>query len=257
MPLRSVALSELEIRDERTFLHVPLYERLKQRLIADDYRFAVAGEADAPEDWARVLFLNLTFWQGREANDVLSDPSIDADVVAHVGWHHVIRRAVAEGDRPPSADALFFGEAVASAFDLYLLGKVFGRTRKSTFLESAIPAMFSVALNAGMSEEDFGALLEQVAADPDRAFESVRALLFDVTTGLVGCTGVGEAAEVLERFRDHPFSVLLHHFELAVWVLYARAYAGEIGPDPKIRELDRRMREAPVSVDWLWERCAS
>jgi hypothetical protein len=112
--------------------------------------------------------------------------------------------------------------------------------------------MAEVAEAAGLDEEGFEALIEGIAADPDRAFEDLRALLFDVATALVGCPGPDAAAAVLERFDEHRFGALLHHYELSNWVLYARAYApGALGPDPAVRAIDAALRAAPVALDWL------
>lgn len=250
MALHRARLSELTIRDERTFRHIALYERLKQRLLDDGYTFRVAAEPGGAEDWARALFLNLTYWKGDGGDDVLAEWALDADVVAHAAWHHAVGALLAQ-DGPPSADALLFGEAVASAFDLYLLGRTFGRTRSSTFLDSAVPALIEAAMNAGLDEQAADALIQGVVDDPDAAFESLRALLFDVTTALVGCRDVDAAAAVLASVREHPFEPILHHYELSNWVLYAQAHSSSVAPDARVRALDAAMRAAPASVDWL------
>lgn len=255
MPLRPAKLADLEIRDEATFRHLPLYGRLKQRLVDDGYRFLVAGEEGQNEDWARVLFLNLTFWQGAAGDDVLAEAAIDADVVAHVAWHHLIRARLAELGCADSADAHFFGEAVASAFDLYLVGASLGRSRSAGFLDTAVPAMTEVAYNAGLEEDEAAELVTGAADDPGRAFEDLRALLFDVTTALLPCAGVAEATDTLERFRDRRFAPLLHHFELSNWLLYARAHGLPAAPVEAIRAWDAELRAAPSSVDALVARC--
>ncbi len=66
-------------------------------------------------------------------------------------------------------------------------------------------------------------MLEAVVDDPERAFEDLRSLLFDVTRALADCKDSGAAYTVLERFAAHRFEWLLHHFQLSAWVLYARA----------------------------------
>ncbi len=245
---RSVTLPEIHIEDERSFRHVALYDALKRALVRDGYRFRVPEKGEAP--WDRVLFLNLTFWDSAQQGDVLATASLPADVVAHVAWHHAARRAL--GSASASADGLFFGEAIASAFDLYLVGRLLGHAPDAQFLETQVPAMAEVAEGAGMAEEAFAALLDAVAKDPERAFEDLRALLFDAATTLVGCSGVDAAAEAIARFDDHRFGPLLHHYELSNWVLYARAYAAaELAPNPAVREVDAALRAAPVSLDWL------
>ncbi len=254
MSLQTVPLRGLTIDDERSFRHVALYQDLKQVLIDDGFAFRVpaAGTRGA---WGRALFLNLTFWSAAEPSDVLSSDEIPADVVAHAAWHHLARRALGGtslGGVSLGADALFLGEAVASAFDLYLVGRLLGNAPDASFLETQIPAMAETAMDSGMSEEDFEAMLGAVSADPERAFEDLRSLLFDVCAALVTATSVDHAAELLAPFDARRFGALLHHFEVSNWILYARAYAsGGLAPDPAVRAIDAALRAAPVSIDWL------
>jgi hypothetical protein len=255
MLLESRTLDALTIEDERSFRHVALYDGLKQALLRDGYRFRVAPPAHA--FWDRVAFLNLTFWDAAEQGDVLADDHLAADVVTHAAWHHLTHRALAEGGGttggPATADALFLGESIASAFDLYLVGRLLGHAPGSAFLETQVPAMADVAQAAGLPEDAFEALLATVAADPDRAFEDLRELLFDVTTALHPLRGADAAAAALAGFEGHRFQPLLHHFEVSNWLLYARAYAAE-GSDPRARAIDAALRAAPVALDYLEER---
>lgn len=246
MKLTTRTLDDLRIDDEASFRHIALYDTLKQALRRDAYRFRVAEGAS----WDRVLFLNLTFWDPREQGDVLVEPRLDADVVAHVAWHHLARKALGEG--PPSAEALFLGESIASAFDLYLVGRMLGHAPDAQMLETQVPAMSEVAAGAGLDEDAFEALLGEIAADPDRAFEDLRELLFDASVALVRCAGITEAAAALAKFDAHRFSPLLHHYELSNWVLYARAHAARTeAPDPAVQAIDQALRAAPVALDWL------
>ena len=242
MPLLTRSLDQLKIRDERAFRHIQLYGRLKKSLIDDGFRFAIAPPESS---WQRVLFLNLSFWNAAEPSDVLQDESIDADVVTHAAWHNLARKAMSS-----STDALFMGEAIASAFDLYLVGRILGHVKSSSFLKTQLPAMAAVAADAGMADEDFEALIQSVVADPERAFEELRQLLFDATTQLLVVKGVEEAAALCQQLDQHRFGCLLHHYELSTWVLYARANSDSTY-DPAVRALDEQLRKAPVSLEIL------
>jgi hypothetical protein len=246
VPIRSLILDDLHIEDERSLRHVGIYEELKRALREDAYRFRVLDGAS----WDRVLFLNLTFWDPGEGGDVLPEATVPADVVAHVAWHHLARRAL--GAAAGSADALLFSEAIASAFDLFLVGRLLGHSPDAHFLETQVPAMAEVAEAAGMDEAAFEALLGDISTDPDRAFEDLRALLFDAATGLLACSSVEQAAAALTSFEGHRFAPLLHHYELSNWILYARAHAaGRLAPDPAVRALDGALRAAPNALDHL------
>lgn len=256
MTLRTLSLADLTIRDERSFRHIGLYDALKRMLLADGVRFRVPARGSAHASWSRALFLNLTFWNASDPSDVLVDDAIDADVVAHVAWHHAARKALSSaGSGSVSADALFLGESIASAFDLYLVGRTLGREPGGDFLDTQVPAMAEVAEEQGVSPEQFEALLTDVAAEPEHAFEDLRALLFDAASALVRCVDVDGATATLDRYTHHRFAPLLHHYELSNWILYARAYAGSaLEHDPQVRAVDRALREAPVSLDWLEKR---
>lgn len=241
-------LDELTIEDERSFRHVALYADLKEVLRRAAYPFRVlpaplAGRAD------RALLLNLTFWGADAGGDVLDSDTLPADVVAHAAWHHLAAKALAPAERP-SVDGLFLGESIASAFDVYLVGRLLGHAPASTFLESQVPAMADAADAAGLDEDGFESMLESLASDPERAFGDLRALLYDATSALFTCKSVEEAAEALAHFDDHRFASLLHRYELSNWVLYARAY-GNPTRDDRARSIDAKLRSEAEPLEWL------
>lgn len=256
MPLRSVTLDALTIEDEASFAHVALFAQLKRSLQRSSHRFHVPAEGSRLS-WDRTLFLNLTYWSGEQGADVLCEDSIAADEVAHVAWHQLaaaqLARDVAPG--PPCAQALLFAESIASAFDLYLVGRLWQNVPDSTFIATQVAIMAEAAEQAGLSEADFAAMIDSVARDPERAFEELRCLLFDVSRELLGCRDAPQAQQTLERFAGHRFASLLHHYQLSNWVLYGRAYAvAASDQEERVRELDLALRAAPVSLDWLTQR---
>ena len=250
--LETRTIDGLTLEDEKSFRHVALYADLKAILTKSKYPFRLLPQ-EARGRWDRALLLNLTFWGNSAGGDVLESETLAADVVCHVAWHHLASRALGESaGAAQSAEALFFGEAIASAFDVYLVGRLLGHAPRSSFLETQVPAMAEAAEAAGLDEDDFATILEGIASDPDRAFEELRALLFDATTALLACHSAEEGYDALARFDTHRFAPLLHRYELSNWVLYARAYAsGALGPDARVREIDGALRSAAVSLDWL------
>lgn len=236
-------LSALHLHDAASYRHISLYERLRQRLIDADQRFLVPPAFSPHARWDRVLFLNLSFWSAD--SEVLEAPEIEADVLCHVGWHHAARAAL-----PDSADALFLGEAVASAFDVYLVGRLLKNKPDADFLQSQLPRMAEAAEAAGMDNDRFSALVESVCDAPEQAFEDLRALLFDAAIGLRAAQDAQAAAEVLSGLESRRFSCLLHHYELSNWVLFARA-SGLPPQDPAVRAADQALRAAPDAIAWL------
>jgi hypothetical protein len=243
-------VDELSIDDESSFRHVGLYADLKQVLLDSQYTFRILPPSLAGR-WDRALFLNLTTWRADSGGDVLVERRLSADVIAHAAWHHLADRAlgVAPG-APPGAAMLFLGEAIASAFDLYLVGRLLGHSPDSSFLQSQVPAMADAAEAAGLSMERFEILLEEVAHDPERAFADLRELLSDASLALFASDSAELALQALARLDSHRFHSLLHHYELSNWVLHARAFAAH-GPDERALEIDRQLRAAPVAIEWL------
>jgi hypothetical protein len=245
-------LDELTIHDEPSFRHVELYADLKDVLRRAQYSFRVLPKSPTARA-DRALLLNLTFWGANSGGDVLIDDHIDADVVTHAAWHHLSARTMtgsAVGARP-SVDGLFLGEAVASAFDVYLVGRLLGHAPQSTFLETQVPAMAEAADAAGLGEAEFEQMLLGIAADPDRAFADLRELLFDAASALFACHSPEEAHAALAAVDTHRFISLLHHYELSSWVLYARAYGDGREADPRARAVDHALRTEKVGLDWL------
>lgn len=239
-------VDELTIEDAKSFRHVAIYADLEEVLRRAKYPFRILpashrGRAD------RALLLNLTFWGPDAGGDVLESDTLPADVVAHAAWHHLAAKALP--GTPPSVDSLFLGESIASAFDVYLVGRLLGHAPSSTFLESQVPAMADSTEAAGLDEDGFESMLESIAADPELAFTDLRALLFDATSALFACRTVEEASAALDELDDHRFAPLLHRYELSNWVLYARAY-GNAAPDERARAVDARLREE-LSLEWL------
>ena len=257
MIFRSLSLDDLTIDDEASFRHVALYDRLKQALRQSRHRFRTAAPGERAS-WDRVLFLNLTFWSGADESSVLCDEHIAPDVIAHTAWHHIVGQQLARVSPAgsPSASALLFSEAIASAFDLYLVGRLIANAPDCDFITSQVPIMAEAADQAGLAQAGFALLMESVAANPERAFEDMRALLLDAGRALGACVDADQAQMALETFVGHRFEPLLHHFQLSNWILYARAYARAptVASDDSeeiIRGWDQTLRASPVSLDWL------
>ncbi len=245
---RALTVDELTIDDKRSFRHVALYADLEEILRRAKYPFRVlaeslAGRAD------RALLLNLTFWGADAGGDVLESETLPADVVAHAAWHHLAAKALPHAGKP-SVAALFLGEAIASAFDVYLVGRLLGHAPSSSFLETQVPAMAEATEAAGLDEDGFEAMLESIAGDPERAFADLRELLFDATSALYACGNADAAAAALARFDAHRFASLLHRYELSNWVLYARAY-GELTGDARALAVDASLRSEKLPLEWL------
>jgi hypothetical protein len=240
---RRVTLDAIRIDEERTMRRVPLYARLKSVLVKDGYEVRVGNDVD----WNRAILLNLSFWSADDTADVVVDGRIPADVVAHMAWHHVAKKAL--GKSGSTVDGRLLGESIASAFDAYLIGKLLTDAPGSDFVRTQVEAMSEVAR---LSQKQFGRLLERLAIDPARAFAELRTLLFEVSTSLVRARGVDDAAKRLDAFHAHPLFPILHHYNLSNWLLHSRAYGPRVPPsvDARIAKIHRAL-SSDDALDWL------
>ncbi len=249
MSLGRIGVGEIVIEEEESYAHVGLYAELKR--VAAAARLTFLAPDRGALAWDRAAFLNLTYWSPGTA-DVLTDRALPADVLMHVAWHHLAERNVAA-----SVEADLLGESIASAFDLYLVGRLLGHVPDAGFLESQVPRMTEAAEAAGASDAEIAALLAHAAEQPEGAFEEVRALLFDVTTELAAAETPERAERILVSHEGRRFAPLLHHFELGTWVLRAKLARAEqrTGDDgASARAVDQQLRGASDAVAWLTER---
>ena len=133
------------------------------------------------------------------------------------------------------------------------MGRLLPVASESDFIATQVPIMQEAAAAAGLAGPEFQALLEDVCADPERAFEDLRALLVDVTNALAECRAAGAAASAIERHDGHRFAPLLHHYQLSNWILYARAYAEDASSAraEAVRRFDQQLRQSEGAVSWL------
>lgn len=248
--LLRVQLQDLVIPDEAAYAAFPLWDRLKSRLVAHQVEMFLADPAGPLTHWADTALINHSLRLPKGATEILHDRTVPADALMHTAWHHAGLSAM--GGLAGTAEGLLLGESVASAFDAYLVGSLLHtESERPSALDTQVPAMAEVAAAAGGTQEDFEALLHRMAEDPEGSFEELRELLFDVSVGLLYADGVDRAEEVLAGVHGHVFAPILHHYDLAIWVLYARAYGTDLQEHAGIRKIDARLRAEAHPLQWL------
>src|SRR2546422_42824 len=139
--VRCAALRVVDLADYRR-ADVGLALRLVARARQDDVRFHVPRSRTG---WDRIAFLNLTFWTPG-AGELLPERATSVDALCHVTWHHLARRHLGARSR----DAALLGEAIASAFDLYLVGRLLRARRGARFLDDEVPRLAERTADAGL-----------------------------------------------------------------------------------------------------------
>lgn len=246
--LNRLSLDEVEVVDLDLYRHVAEVEWLLTFARERGLTFATVDPDGPAEDEARVL--NLAFWRPGDVAEILDEPYLTADQLAHNTWHAAAERALGPAAR--TAPGLLLAEAVASAFDVYLVGRLIGHHPDAPMLESQVPAMRDSATAAGLDEDEIEAMLTRFVDAPEASFGALWSLLYDVGLALAEAKDAEAAAEVLHRHRDAPLGALLHHYELPTWVLFARAYA-DAGDASSVASVVTALREAGDPVRWLCE----
>jgi hypothetical protein len=216
-----VAIDALRVVDAADYrrARVDLVPALLDGLRRARVRFLVPCR---PMGWDRIAFLNLGFWTPG-GGELLPSRVVAADELCHVAWHRLARRHLGAD----AAEASLLGEAIASAFDVYLVGRLLAAPhggRTPALLATQVPRMAEHARDAGLSSRAFERLLERIGARPEWAWESLRALLYDAAKGLCSSRTIPDAARRLGRLSGRPLAPLLHHYELSTWLLHARVY---------------------------------
>jgi hypothetical protein len=245
--LRSVGVDALRVADAADWRRAGLdiLDALVGVLRADGVEFLVAPRRAG---WDRTAFLNLTFWNPG-GGELLESTDVAGDQLAHVAWHHLAARRL--GSR--SVDAVLLAEAIASAFDLYVVGRMLVRAPRAAYLAEQVPRLSERAADAGLPAAGFERLLARAARDPERAFEELRQLLYDAALALTRTRTIAAAAGAAARFDDHPFAPLLHHYELSNWILHVRA-AALPRSSAGARSLDAMLRRSPAPLSLLRDR---
>ena len=111
--------------------------------------------------------------------------------------------------------------------------------------------MADSAAGAGLTSRGFTRLLGSLAEDPAGAFADLRELLTDATTALLASRSSGEAYRAMARLDRHRMAPLLPRYELANWVLHARAYGAGGAWTAARPPSTARSRRHPVPLEWL------
>jgi hypothetical protein len=216
MMLRRVLVKHVRIDDDRAFQSMPLYADLKQHLWR---RRAHVRVLQPGQHWPRSQLLNLVHW-GDGGGDVLLAERMPADVLCHMAWHSVCEQTLG---RAQTARAMLLGESVASAFDAYMIGFFLRRARMPASLQAHVEELMDDAASVASVKEVRG-MLQCFAQDPAAAFGQLQHLLWRASLALLQARSASAAASSLARLDEHPFAMLLPHYALSTWVLYAKAY---------------------------------
>jgi hypothetical protein len=193
--------------------------RLSLKMLAN-HRFAVIAEG---RGMARLL--NLLCWDAASGTEFLDDQEMPADQAIHMAIHQVIERDL--GSTTP--EHMLLAETIASASDLYLLGKLAKAGEETAFVTETMESFSFYYETYAAKAEHLETLLQAVLTSPFMAMSQVADFLFE--TGLLLFQPLSNA-EALRACTAHAFYPLIHHYNITNWIMAIR----ERHPDPRPTE---------------------
>ena len=221
MKPEALALSDLAIDEADAFRRAGI-DLLDAALpLLKNHRFIVTPG----KGLARLA--DLLNWRAGALCEHIDRRGVSADQVIHFAIHHVLDQNLEENH----PGAVLLAECLASASDLYLLGKLSQAGEETAFLSDTIESMCSYyemyAAEPDHLEQFFAAFLE----NPFETMVETACFLFHF--GAAFLKSEPDLA-VLTRFSENARYPLVHHYNLTNWILTIRARF----PDHKTENLD-------------------
>ncbi len=162
--------------------------------------------------------MNLLYWRAEAKREYVDGESVYADQVVHFALHQLVATRVSANH--PRVD--LFAECLASAADVYLMGKLIQAGIESEFMQETLTSFGAYYEMYAQDERHFQRLLEQTGETP---FTSMLELIDYLERFCLVLLKPGEAdaaqAELLPM-TAHFFYPLVHHYHVANWVLTLR-----------------------------------
>lgn len=170
--------------------------------------------------------VNLLQWQVDQQLEYLDGDAVAADQVVHFALHHLWHRRIGS-DHPFD---LLFAECMASASDLYLLGKLSNGGEETDFLVDTLDS-FGSYYEIYSSESRLEKLVARILENPYQTMSAAVDYLFRLGVALLSPQ---INLEALARFQDDLLYPLAHHYNISNWILTIR---NRFPGSPDAREL--------------------
>lgn len=166
---------------------------------------------DSAPGVARII--NLLSWSVNDRREYLDQPEVFADQVIHFAAHQVV--AEVWGAETPAS--MLFAEAVASACDLYCLGKLSAAGVETEFMADTLASFADYYEQYAAEEEDYESVLERLLEGPHEAMAELAEFLYDTGAQLCRAKDEAEMAEVLIPLADEIWYPMLFHYQVVHW----------------------------------------
>ena len=178
--------------------------------------------------------VNLVHWEVANQVEYLDEECVAADQLVHIAAHQVVAEIL--GSHHPHA--LLQAETFASALDLYLLGKLILAGEETDFLIETIESYASYCDLYGQGPAQLESLLRRIQTSPFVSLVEAATYLFQCTETLLENNDIGQATQRLGQLARDPLYPLVHHYNIANWVLALKARQPEHkDPPPDLKRM--------------------
>ena len=231
-----VTLEEMAVVEEDAFRRAGLDLLGHSRRMLKDLRIA-----RVPEGRGIARLVNLLQWDVGEHMEYLDGEVVAADQVVHFAMHHIWDQKLGS-DHPLK---MLFAECMASASDIYLVGKLSHAGEETDFLADTLES-FGSYFEMYSSEEELEELVIQVVEEPFETMIEAARYLFELGSCLLEQV---IDMDKLILFQDHLFYPLAHHYNISNWVLTIR---NRFPNNPDIMEGTTTLENLPSDeATWL------
>ena len=220
MPPEVLTIEALEVFEEDRFRRagIELYDLAFGFLRRTGVQFRIL-----PQGMGLSRVVNHLIWQADHHLEFLDGKIIHPDQVIHVATHCLLDRLWPEA----GPERLLLAETLASATDLYLLGKLMRAGEEATFLEDTLGSFDYYFELYGSTSPPLEELLQTIHDAPFRAMMDLSDYLFRFCLPFLRGT-IDEQTLTRSVEKNQPFYPLIHHYHVTNWILNLRARF----PDP-------------------------
>ena len=163
--------------------------------------------------------LNLLQWEADGGLEFIDGQGTHADQLIHLGLHRLCDHKLGSAD----PGAMLYAECLASASDIYLLGKLSLAGEETDFLADTLESFSSYYELYSHHESHLEQLLSQLQNNPYTTMLAVADYLFQFCLCLLYPTNIEAVGRELETMADHVYQPLVHHYNTANWILTIRS----------------------------------
>lgn len=204
-------LQELEIFEQDAFKRADIKLLDLSLHLLKDHRMAVI-----PHSTGLARLVNLLHWDASENLEYLDGEGVLADQIIHFAVHHVMNRF----NQCNTAKGMLFAECMASAADVYLVGKLSQAGEETDFLQDTLESFSTYYEMYAVDETHLELMLSTILEQPFKAMMDLANYLFQFGSALLGAQ---PDLEKLIQLQEHFSYPLVHHYNISNWILTIRS----------------------------------